>query len=60
MRGFLINLSLLAAGGIVLFIISPSMMKQVFEIFNGTGLLLIFIAMVILAALPHRSRRRRR
>jgi len=57
-KRFLLNLALLVVIGIVLFILFPDMMRQIFQLY---GLLFGPLALVILvvAALPRRSRRNR-
>ena len=59
MGNFLRNLALLIVLGIILFVVAPSMMKQVVGVYNGLGILPIIIILVVLAALPRRNRRRR-
>ncbi len=59
MRGFLFNLTFLVILGIVIFIAFPSITSQVFGVYNGLGILPLFIFAVIIAAIPRRSRRRR-
>jgi len=56
MRDFLRNLALLAVIGIVLFVAFPDMMRQIFGLYNGLGILPIFVLMVIVAAIPKRKR----
>lgn len=58
MLNFLKNLAMLVALGVVLFIIAPDIMRQIFGLYGGLGILPIFILLVILAALPRRKRRR--
>ena len=60
MLDFLRNLAILAVLGLVLFIVAPEQMRQVFGPFNGLGILPAFLVMVVLAALPKKSRRKRR
>ena len=59
MKDFIRNLAILAVLAIVVFLVFPDLMRQVFGLFNGLGILTLFILMVILAALPRRSRKRR-
>ncbi len=58
MKAFLFNLALLAALCIFLYVINPGLMKQVFELYNGLGILGLFILMVLISALPRSPRRR--
>jgi hypothetical protein len=60
MRNFLRNLALLAVLAIALFLVAPDTMKGVLRIYNGLGLLPIIAILVIPAALPRKSRGRRR
>ena len=56
-KNFLRNLVLLGGIGLVLFIVFPDMMSQIFELYGalfGPGLVLLVI---IVAALPRRNRR---
>ena len=57
-KRFLLNLALMVVIGIVLFILLPDMMRRIFQLY---GLLFGPLALVILvlAALPRRSRRNR-
>jgi hypothetical protein len=59
MRDFLFNLTILAVLGLAIFIAFPSVMKQIFGVYQGLGILPIFIIAVIISALPRRSKRRR-
>ena len=59
MRSFLQNLAFLAVLLLFLFIVFPDLMKQVFGIYNGLGILPIVILVIIVAALPRKRRRRR-
>lgn len=57
LKGLLRNLAFLIGLGILLLILFPDMMKQVYQLFGGLfGPLVILI--VIVAALPRRSRSR--
>ena len=58
MKNFLINLGVLLGLGLIIFILFPDIVKQIFGIYNGLGILPMFILMVILAALPRRKKRR--
>ena len=58
MKNFLINLGILIGLGLIIFILYPDIVKQIFGLYNGLGILPVFILMVILAALPRRKRRR--
>jgi hypothetical protein len=55
LKRFLINLAFLIGLGIILTIISPNIMKQVFQLFGGLfgPLALLF---VVIAALPRKRR----
>jgi len=57
LKKFLINLAFLVGLGILLFIIAPDLMKQVFELY-GALFGLIAIRFVIVVALPQKRRRR--
>ena len=59
MRDFLFNLSGLVVIGLVLFLLFPDISKGIYQVYNGLGILPIFLLMVVLAALPRRKRRRR-
>jgi hypothetical protein len=59
MRDFLFNLSILAVFGIVFYRLFPDITKGIFQLYNGLGILPIFLLMVVVAALPRRKRRRR-
>ena len=59
MTSFLRNLALLAGLAIVLFIIAPEGMKGILDVYNGLGIIPIIVIMVIVAAIPKKSRRRR-
>jgi hypothetical protein len=59
MRDFLLNLSGLVLIGLVLFLLFPNISKGILQVYNGLGILPIFILMVVVAALPRRKRRRR-
>lgn len=58
MKDFLYNLALIIGIAIVIYIAFPSITKGVLQVYNGLGILPII--MVILAALPRKSRRRHR
>ncbi len=60
MGNFLRNLAFWVVVGVMLFVVAPDIMKGVFGIYNGLGILPIFILLVIIAALPRRYRQRRR
>ena len=60
MGSFLRNLALLIVLAVVLFVVAPDMMRQVFGLFNGLGILPIFLLMVVIAALPGGKRLRHR
>jgi hypothetical protein len=60
MAKFLRNLAYLVALGVILLIVFPGIMKQVFSIYNGLGILPVIVILVILAALPAGKRRRSR
>jgi tetratricopeptide (TPR) repeat protein len=57
-KDFIRNLVILIAIGVVLFIIAPDMMKQVFQLY-GALLGPVAIIAVIVAALPRKKRRKR-
>jgi hypothetical protein len=59
MRDFLFNLMILAVLGAIIFFAFPSLMKQIFGVYSGLGILPFFVLAVIIAALPRRTRRRR-
>jgi len=60
MGNFLRNLAFFVGVGVVLFIVAPDIMKGVFGVYNGLGILPIFILLVVIAALPSRKRSRHR
>ena len=60
MLNFLINLALLAILAFAMFLFFPDIMKGVLGLYNGLGILPAVVVLVILAALPRKSRRRRR
>lgn len=60
MKDFLFNLAVLIGFAIVFVIAFPSITRGVLQVYNGLGILPIFIIMVILAALPRKSRGRNR
>ena len=57
LKGFLRNLGLLLIIGMILFILFPDMMKQIFQLY-GALLGPIAIIVVIVAALPRKKRRK--
>ena len=57
-RVFLRNFAVLCGLMLLLFIIMPDMMKQIFSLYNGLGILPIFIIMLIISAMPKRKRGR--
>ena len=57
MKNFLINLGILLGLGLIIFILFPDIVKQIFGLYNGLGILPVFILMVIFAALPRKKRR---
>jgi hypothetical protein len=59
MRDFLFNLAGLVVIGLVLFLLFPDITKGILQLYNGLGILPIFVLTVIVAALPRRRRRRR-
>lgn len=59
LKAFLRNLALLVIIGVVLFVLFPQMMKQVYELFGALFGPLVII-LVAAAALPRRQRRKRR
>jgi len=59
MKDFFRNLVILALVAIVVFLVFPDLMRQIFGLFNGLGILAFFVLMVIMSALPRKSRRRR-
>ena len=48
MKNFLINLGILFGLGLIIFILFPDIVKQIFGLYNGLGILPVFILMVIL------------
>ncbi len=58
LKGFLRNLGLLLIIGLILFILFPDMMKQIFQLY-GTLLGPVAIVVIIVAALPRKKRRKR-
>jgi asparagine N-glycosylation enzyme membrane subunit Stt3 len=59
MKDFLRNLGILIIIGIVLFVLFPEIMRGILGLYDGLGILPIFILLVIVSALPKRKRRRR-
>lgn len=59
MRGFLLNLFIMAVFGVIFFLLFPDITKGILQLYNGLGILPIFVLMVIVAALPRRRRRHR-
>jgi len=57
LKGFLTNLLIIAAIGVVLFIVAPDMMKQVFQLYGGLFGPIVIVLLIIVAALPRRRRR---
>ena len=57
LKGFLRNLGALLIIGLVLFVLFPDMIKQVFHLY-GALLGPLFILMLIIAALPRKRRNR--
>lgn len=60
MREFIRNLALLAVIAIALMVIFPDTVQQILGVYNGLGILPVIIILVILAAIPRRSQRRKR
>lgn len=59
MKDFFRNLVILALLAIVVFLVFPDIMREILGLFNGLGILALFVLMVFLSALPRKSRRRR-
>lgn len=53
-KNFIINLALLVGGGLILLMIYPEIMEQVFQVF-GQFFIPLAIIMLIVAALPKRK-----
>jgi len=58
MKDFLRNLGILLVLAIIVFALFPDIMQQVFGLYNGLGILPVFIIMVVLSAIPKKRRRR--
>jgi hypothetical protein len=58
MKTFIRNLAILNGFIILLFILFPDIMKGVGMVYNGLGILPIVILLIIITAIPMRSRRR--
>ena len=58
LKGFLRNLGLLLIIGLVLYVLFPDMMKQIFQLY-GALLGPITIIVIIVAALPRKKRAKR-
>ena len=58
MRAFSQNLILLAGLFLILYLMFPQVINQVVALFGGVGILVPFIILVILSALPARKKRR--
>lgn len=56
---FIRNLVILIVIGIVLLVVFPNMMGQVFQLFGGIFGPVIIVILVVAAALPRRRRNRR-
>jgi asparagine N-glycosylation enzyme membrane subunit Stt3 len=59
MKDFLRNLGILIIIGVVLFVLFPEIMRGILGLYDGLGILPIFILLIIVSALPKRKRRRR-
>jgi hypothetical protein len=59
MKAFLTNLIVLVIIGIVLFVLFPEIVRGILGLYDGLGILPIFILLIIVSALPKRKRRRR-
>jgi hypothetical protein len=59
MKDFLRNLGILIIFGVVFFMLFPEIMRGILGLYDGLGILPIFILLVIVSALPKRKRRRR-
>jgi cbb3-type cytochrome oxidase subunit 3 len=59
MKAFITNLIVLVIIGVVLFVLFPDIMRGILGLYDGLGILPIFILLVIVSALPKRKRRRR-
>jgi asparagine N-glycosylation enzyme membrane subunit Stt3 len=59
MKDFLRNLGILIIIGVVFFVLFPEIMRGILGLYDGLGILPIFILLVIVSALPKRKRRRR-
>ena len=57
LKGFLTNLLILVAIGVVLFIAAPDMMKGVFQLYGGLFGPGLVVVLIIVAALPRKRRR---
>jgi asparagine N-glycosylation enzyme membrane subunit Stt3 len=59
MKDFLRNLGILIIIGVVFFVLFPEIMRGILGLYDGLGILPIFILLIIVSALPKRKRRRR-
>ena len=59
MKDFLRNLGILIIIGFVFFVLFPEIMRGILELYDGLGILPIFLLLIIVSALPKRKRRRR-
>jgi asparagine N-glycosylation enzyme membrane subunit Stt3 len=59
MKDFLRNLGILIIIGVVFFVLFPEIMRGILGLYDGLGILPIFILLIIVSALPRRKRRRR-
>lgn len=57
LKNLLINIGILLAIGVVLYLVAPDVMRQVFQLFKGIYGPAIIILLVVVAALPRRRRR---
>jgi hypothetical protein len=59
MKDFLRNLGILIIFGVMFFMLFPEIMRGILGLYDGLGILPIFILLIIVSALPKRKRRRR-
>lgn len=58
MKVFLRNLGILLVLATIMFVLFPDIMRQVFGLYNGLGILPLIIIMVVISAIPKRKGRR--
>jgi len=60
LKRFLINLAVLIGLGILLLILFPDLMRQVYQLFGGLFAPAVILLLILVAALPRKGRRKGR